>query len=483
MLSMLAYAASQTDTLADAVSGLAAETVGDLSDHAMGDDLVAIRRQIDRLEAEFIRRLHRFDRSRAALAEGAVSTVSWVRGRCGLSGAAAAERVRMARVLDELPQTTESFRAGRASFGNVALIARLADDVGTEATQTVEDTLVGAAEKLDVARMGRLVAFTRYRLDADGALERDVRGHEHRWFSCDQTFGGVFVLRGELDAEGGALVKTAIDALSAAAGPSDERKGGQRRADALVDLASRQLQGGDLPTAHGQRPHLTMTVSLDTLQRRDGAAPAELGGAGPVHPETARRIACDAVRTIAVVAHEDGGLAVAGDGGDAGAGAAAAAAGAGAGAGAGVAASAGAGAGAGPGVAAGAGANATASTTLSVGRATRTIPAPIRTALALRDKGCRFPGCDRPPRWTDGHHIQHWADQGETELPNLVSLCRRHHHMVHERGWSIRLERDGNVAVAEPMWSPGGGATAVAVTIAGRLRSGVGGAARRGPPA
>ena len=57
---------------------------------------------------------------------------------------------------------------------------------------------------------------------------------------------------------------------------------------------------------------------------------------------------------------------------------------------------------------------------LSVGRATRTIPAPIRTALHLRDQGCHFPGCDRPPAWTDGHHIIHWSDGGPTELENLV---------------------------------------------------------------
>src|ERR1700730_15662491 len=145
MQGMLAYAPTAIDSLADAVSGLAAETVDHRSDHALGDDLVAIRAQIDRLEAEFIRRLQRFDHNRAALAEGAVSTVSWVRGRCGLSGAAAAERVRMARVLDDLPQTTASLRDGRASFANVALIARLADDVGVEATRSVEDTLVCAA--------------------------------------------------------------------------------------------------------------------------------------------------------------------------------------------------------------------------------------------------------------------------------------------------------------------------------------------------
>jgi HNH endonuclease len=161
-----------------------------------------------------------------------------------------------------------------------------------------------------------------------------------------------------------------------------------------------------------------VTVSLDALQRGDAAAPAELGGVGAIHPETARRIACDAVRTVAVVAGEDAGSTAVGT------------------------------------LSVERDAASTPGGTLSVGRARRTIPAPIRTALALRDKGCRFPGCDRPVGWTDGHHIQHWADHGETEVPNLVSLCRRHHHMVHERGWSIRLEPNGSVTVAEPRGRP-----------------------------
>ena len=85
---------------------------------------------------------------------------------------------------------------------------------------------------------------------------------------------------------------------------------------------------------------------------------------------------------------------------------------------------------------------------LSVGRAARTIPAHIRTALVLRDQGCRFPGCDRPPAWTDGHHIIHWANGGPTELENLVSLCRMHHRRVHEEAWRIHIA-DG-CAVVEP---------------------------------
>ena len=69
---------------------------------------------------------------------------------------------------------------------------------------------------------------------------------------------------------------------------------------------------------------------------------------------------------------------------------------------------------------------------LDVGRTTRVVPAAIRRALALRDKGCAHPGCTRPHHWCDAHHKVHWVDGGETSLDNLVLLCRRHHRMVHE---------------------------------------------------
>jgi hypothetical protein len=66
-----------------------------------------------------------------------------------------------------------------------------------------------------------------------------------------------------------------------------------------------------------------------------------------------------------------------------------------------------------------------------VGRKTRTIPAAIRRALNTRDGGCRFPGCTHQ-RYVDAHHIEHWANGGETKLSNLVTLCRLHHRLVHE---------------------------------------------------
>ena len=87
---------------------------------------------------------------------------------------------------------------------------------------------------------------------------------------------------------------------------------------------------------------------------------------------------------------------------------------------------------------------------LDVGRATRTIPPPIRRALAVRDGGCVFDGCDRPPAWTDAHHIVHWADGGPTCLDNLCLLCRRHHRLVHEQGWSITTDPGGRKRAGPP---------------------------------
>lgn len=80
---------------------------------------------------------------------------------------------------------------------------------------------------------------------------------------------------------------------------------------------------------------------------------------------------------------------------------------------------------------------------LDIGRRTRVIPEQIRTALAVRDGGCRFPQCQRPVGWSEGHHIQHWSQGGSTSLDNLVLLCSRHHHQIHAQGIEIVMDSDG----------------------------------------
>ena len=87
---------------------------------------------------------------------------------------------------------------------------------------------------------------------------------------------------------------------------------------------------------------------------------------------------------------------------------------------------------------------------LSVGRRTRTIPPHIRRALEERDRGCRFPGCGC--RFTEAHHVKHWADGGETSLRNTLLLCRRHHRAVHEGQVKLSVATDGTVV----FFTPGG---------------------------
>ncbi|MEJ7602944.1 MAG: DUF222 domain-containing protein [Kofleriaceae bacterium] len=85
---------------------------------------------------------------------------------------------------------------------------------------------------------------------------------------------------------------------------------------------------------------------------------------------------------------------------------------------------------------------------LSVGRKTRSIPGSMKRALLRRDGGCRFPGCSNR-LFVEGHHVEHWADGGETKLTNLVSLCSHHHRYVHEYGYRIEL-RDHDVVFVDP---------------------------------
>ena len=86
---------------------------------------------------------------------------------------------------------------------------------------------------------------------------------------------------------------------------------------------------------------------------------------------------------------------------------------------------------------------------LNVGRRSRAIPPAIRRALRSRDRHCRFPGCTRT-RWLDGHHIVHWADGGETSLENLVCLCHHHHRLVHEGGFGVHRDTDGELCFTTP---------------------------------
>jgi hypothetical protein len=206
--------------------------------------------------------------------------------------------------------------------------------------------------------------------------------------------GGALFLRGFLDCEGGATLRTALEPLARRGGEDDLRHRDRRLADALVELAGHALDSGALPQSSGQRPHLQVTATLDTLKGLDGSPAGELEWGGPIATETVRRLGCDAAVARVLFDTESG--------------------------------------------------------VLDVGRARRVPAAATRRALQARDRGCVWPGCDRPASWSQAHHLRHWAQGGATDLDNLVTICRAHHWKVHEGGWRL-IRTDEGMVVLPPV--------------------------------
>jgi hypothetical protein len=91
---------------------------------------------------------------------------------------------------------------------------------------------------------------------------------------------------------------------------------------------------------------------------------------------------------------------------------------------------------------------------IDVGRSRRVVDGALRKALAVRDKYCRWPNCERLASWCDGHHLVHWVDGDETSLDNCVLLCKRHHRMVHEGGWKL-VKAEGKIVAIAPVMTFG----------------------------
>jgi hypothetical protein len=360
---------------------------------SMNQDLVALRRHINGCEAEFMRRLARFDAGQGYIGSGTFGTKQWLRWKCNLSPSAASDRVEVSHQLASLPQTNDAFAEGDISYQHASMIARTAEKLGDKMEAHAESILVTVAKDNDPARLRIATLQLRHCLDPDGVLGDANEAHDLRFFHLSQTLDGVFYLDGRLDAEGGATLQTALNALNGPPVADDFRKPSQRRADALVELARQQLDHGHLPEVGGQRPHLSVIVEMATLAKQPGSAAAELEWAQPIPTETARRLACDAAITPIVRSE---------------------------------------------------------SNQPHAGTTTRVPAGSQRKALVVRDRGCRFTGCDRPPDWTDAHHIQHWADGGKTEMDNLLLLCRRHHRMVHEEGWRLSWGSEGELVAIPP---------------------------------
>jgi hypothetical protein len=308
-----------------------------------------------------------------------------------------------------MPIARDALTRGALSMSGRRVLVS-AREVDHDAFRGSEEQLVEAARIHSTNDLQRVAAYWRQAVEREHAIQGEEKLREQRRLHASVSLLGMVRVDGTLDPETGETLLTALGAVmdaDARNGSEDDRTPAQRRADALGEVCRQWLDGSDRPTVAGERPHVTVTVGTDALRGRagvaspDGAAPqarSELDHVGPVSPETARRLACDASLMRVVM---DG-----------------------------------------------------RSEPLDVGRRTSTVPPAMRRAVIVRDRHCRFPGCDRPHTWCDAHHVVHWADGGATAVDNLLLLCRRHHRKVHERGGFRLAVRDGRATFRRPDGSP-----------------------------
>ncbi len=389
----MSVTAEALQRLRGALADLAALDVAALSDVELLDALRALHPLLCQTEAVQTRLIGAAHGRGSAALDGAVSTLSWLRCRLRLGDAPA--QIRVAKALTGLPHVAEVYGRGEMSFAHAAAVTEVASDIEPGLLAAGADKLLAEqAAALGPAATRRAAVRVRDHFEPEAAERHTRRVFEDRWLAVDRTVHGCVSIQGVLDPEGGELVLSTLGGLTPPRIPGDTRSPGARRADALVQMC--RLAGAATPEAGGEKPHVAVTIDWETLRDRLTATPTtpggRLGSGVSIHPVTARRLACDATLIPAVLG--------------------------------------------------------SAGEPLDIGRATRVVPAGMRRALVLRDGGCRFPGCDRPPQWTDAHHIQPWAHGGSTGLPNLLLLCRHHHVSVHEGGWRIEHEPTTNTVTA-----------------------------------
>ena len=223
---------------------------------------MALRGLVDRLEGQWLRALAAVDARGAAGAEEGVqagSTAGWLRRRLRMGPSAASSLVRTARALfrGPLTGTAQALTSGELSAAHASVLAAGTHDLPDHLAADAEPVLLEAALRLDPPRLRRVVAHLRLVADPDGADHQAERRHQQRGLWLASTWEGMVAVNGLLDPEAGQTLLAALEPLARPTGADDDRSGGQRRADALAELARRTLEAGRLPQTGGVRPQLT----------------------------------------------------------------------------------------------------------------------------------------------------------------------------------------------------------------------------------
>lgn len=362
----------------------------------------------------------------------------------------------IAETLRGLPNLRQAFLAGAVGWAQVRAIVIEVRPLRADARLQLDARFADheALGRMDADQLIDVVRDDAGRLRQDLATDRAVRAIESRFLYLQPALDGALTGYFELDPEAGTTFLEGLESVMPApsAGPNDvtrhaigegdaddvggstgghdrradadvtdgdetseldgsgpdgqpawvdpvqRRSRARQRADGLVRLAEGALAGGETGDGRRRRARVRMHVVADiaTLTGDDASARAArllwrtVGTPPALTAEGARRLASDADLQFLLT-----------DGGE----------------------------------------------VLGVSAPTPSIPAKVRAAVHVRDRGCRFPGCSVPPQWTDLHHVVAREDGGPTTVDNLVGLCRRHHVAVTEGRWKLTMTPGGVVTV------------------------------------
>ena len=346
------------------------------------------------LEAEDLELLRRLESGATDSPEiGLVFPEREIMKHGGLSSREAASAMARARTVDVVPALGEVLAAGSTTAGHVDAMARGLKIVGDDRELFLQHSshLVEASTRLPVGDFAALVRDTARAVVSDGGLATFERQRRSTYLKTWLDSEGMTQVRGSFDPVSGAAICGVISREVERmfhAGDTDSpvmpwiEPNENRAARALVNVLCRPETGSTMSS--GPRAEVIVHIDLARLSgaATTGVSSTHLGSDIPV--ETVRRLACGA-DIIPVVL--DG-----------------------------------------------------ASVPIDVGRAKRLATAHQRRALEAVHHTCAVPDCGRPYHQCQIHHIRYWEDGGPSDLDNMVPLCSRHHHDVHEGGWNLTLD-------------------------------------------
>jgi hypothetical protein len=483
-----ATAAEAVAMVAAGLGWLAAADVASMPSAVQADCLRGLERAASMHTAARSRVLSAFSAQGGCEDDGQGSARTWLKWQTRITGGAAYGALGWMHRLAGHRAVGDALGAGEISESWARQICdwtdKLPEDVRGDADVFLLGAAAGGAELRDLGKLAEEIRRQCARPGTDGD-----DGFAGRSLRLDTTFEGAGKLDANLTPQCAAAVAAVLDALGKRRGPEDERTKGQRLHDALEDACRRLAGSGCLPERAGQPTQIVLHMDLDRLRGLPGAPEAEAAWAGQatagpgddcdaqivpvvtgrVDPGVLDRLAAALLHGTPPGPAQDGPAGPGQDGPAAPAAFGPATPDQPGGTGAArqaraersarrMIAKAAADLLSGPGGLASylrtrlaPGTVASVSLPLDVGALTETIPVHLRRAIAVRDRGCRFPGCDQPVAACQPHHIIPRAQGGPTCLTNLMLLCSFHHLVaVHRWGWGIVLHPDGTVTATSP---------------------------------